>query len=63
MEDVWRVCVRCVTGNAYQTVKVTDAVKIVTIRGTAFDAAATEGGSAATEEGESTCLYSNKVPY
>ncbi|KAK2161375.1 hypothetical protein NP493_1587g00046 [Ridgeia piscesae] len=37
-------------GNAYQTVKVTDAVKIVTIRGTAFDAAATEGGSAATEE-------------
>ena len=43
----------CVTGNAYQTVKVTDAVKIVTIRGTAFDAAATEGGSAATEEGGS----------
>ena len=36
-------------GNALATVRSTDAVKLVTIRGTAFDAAAAEGGSAAVE--------------
>ena len=34
-------------GNALATVKSTDAVKVVTVRGTAFEAAAAEGGCAA----------------
>ncbi|WFD22682.1 Electron transfer flavoprotein alpha-subunit [Malassezia equina] len=37
-------------GNALATVKSNDKVKVVTVRGTAFDAASTEGGSAGTEE-------------
>lgn len=36
-------------GNAIATVKSADKVKVITVRGTAFDAAATEGGSAAVE--------------
>merc|ERR1711939_1016239 len=36
-------------GNAIATVKTTDAIKVLTVRGTAFDAAAAEGGSAAVE--------------
>ena len=36
-------------GNAIATVQSMDAVKVITVRGTAFDAAATEGGSAAVE--------------
>ncbi|MBW7860365.1 MAG: FAD-binding protein [Rhodocyclaceae bacterium] len=36
-------------GNALATVKSSDAVKVVTVRGTAFEPAATEGGSAAVE--------------
>lgn len=36
-------------GNAIATVKSDDAVKVITVRGTAFDAAATEGGSATIE--------------
>ena len=36
-------------GNAIATVKSSDSIKVMTIRGTAFDAAAAEGGSAATE--------------
>ena len=36
-------------GNAIATVQTVDAVKVLTIRGTAFDAAATTGGSAAVE--------------
>jgi len=36
-------------GNAIATVKTTDAVKVMTIRATGFDAAATEGGSAERE--------------
>ncbi|ODP37655.1 electron transfer flavoprotein subunit alpha/FixB family protein [Sphingomonas turrisvirgatae] len=36
-------------GNAIATVKSSDAKKVLTIRGTAFDKAATEGGSAAVE--------------
>ncbi len=36
-------------GNAIATVQSADAIKVMTVRGTAFDAAATEGGSAAVE--------------
>ena len=41
-------------GNALATVKSGDAVKVLTIRATAFDAAADAGGSAAVETVEST---------
>lgn len=36
-------------GNALQTVKSTDTIKVLTVRSTAFEPAASEGGSAATE--------------
>ena len=36
-------------GNAFATVQATDAIKFVTVRTTAFEAAAAEGGSAAVE--------------
>lgn len=36
-------------GNAIATVKTSDAKKVITVRGTAFDKAATEGGSASIE--------------
>ena len=36
-------------GNAIATVKSSDAIKVVTVRATAFDAAAAEGGSASVE--------------
>ncbi len=36
-------------GNAIATVKSADAVKVITVRGTAFEAAGAEGGSAAIE--------------
>jgi electron transfer flavoprotein alpha subunit len=36
-------------GNAIATVQSTDSVKVITVRGTGFDAAAAEGGSAAVE--------------
>jgi electron transfer flavoprotein alpha subunit len=36
-------------GNAIATVKSSDSIKVMTVRGTAFDAAPAEGGSAATE--------------
>lgn len=36
-------------GNAIATVQSSDAIKVLTIRGTAFDGAATEGGSATVE--------------
>ncbi len=36
-------------GNAIATVKSSDAKKLITVRGTAFDAAATSGGSASVE--------------
>jgi len=36
-------------GNAIATVQSTDGVKVITVRGTGFDAAAAEGGSAAIE--------------
>ena len=41
-------------GNAIQTLKVSDAVKVITVRGTAFEAAATSGGSGSTEAGLQT---------
>ena len=37
-------------GNALATVKSGDSVKVITVRGTAFERAATEGGSAGIEE-------------
>jgi len=37
-------------GNALATVQSGDAIKVITVRGTAFDGAAAEGGSAAVEE-------------
>ena len=37
-------------GNAIQTIKASDPVKVITVRGTSFEPAAT-GGSAATENG------------
>ncbi len=36
-------------GNAMATVQSSDAIKLITVRGTAFDAAVAEGGSAAVE--------------
>ncbi len=36
-------------GNAIATVQSLDSIKVITVRGTAFDAASTEGGSAAVE--------------
>lgn len=42
-------------GNAIATVKTDDAVKLLTIRGTAFDAVAAEGGSAAIEAITEVC--------
>ena len=41
-------------GNALATVRSSDAVKIVTVRATAFEAAAEDGGSAAVEAVETT---------
>ncbi len=37
-------------GNAMATVETSDSVKVITVRGTGFDAAATEGGNATIEE-------------
>ncbi len=37
-------------GNAMATVKTSDAIKIITVRSTAFDAASAEGGSATVED-------------
>jgi electron transfer flavoprotein alpha subunit len=41
-------------GNALSTVSSGEAIKIITVRGTAFEAAATEGGSATIETLDST---------
>ena len=41
-------------GNALQTVESSEAIKIITVRGTAFEAAITKGGSAAIETLQST---------
>ncbi|HTJ92035.1 MAG TPA: electron transfer flavoprotein subunit alpha/FixB family protein [Pararobbsia sp.] len=37
-------------GNAIATVQTSDAIKVITVRGTAFDAVASEGGNAAVEK-------------
>jgi len=37
-------------GNALQTIKVLDAIKLITVRGTAFEAATVEAGNAPTEQ-------------
>lgn len=42
-------------GNAIATVKTADAVKLLTVRGTAFDPVAAEGGSAAVEAVSEAC--------
>uniref|UniRef100_A0AAQ5YWB9 Electron transfer flavoprotein subunit alpha n=1 Tax=Amphiprion ocellaris TaxID=80972 RepID=A0AAQ5YWB9_AMPOC len=39
-------------GNALSTVKCNEPIKVFTVRGTSFEAASTEGGSAASEEGK-----------
>ena len=41
-------------GNAVNVVSTKDAIKFLTVRGTAFDRAAAEGGSAAVKDGEAT---------
>ncbi|WP_419903693.1 electron transfer flavoprotein subunit alpha/FixB family protein [Kiloniella sp.] len=41
-------------GNALATVQSSDAIKLITVRGTAFDAAAEEGGSASVEAVDAT---------
>jgi len=41
-------------GNAMATVKSSDAIKVITVRATAFEAAAEDGGSAVTEAVDST---------
>jgi hypothetical protein len=53
----------CESGNAVQTVKSNDTVKLLTVRGTAFEPAATSGGSAAVEPGLFTVCFhfSNSV--
>ena len=37
-------------GNALQTIKVLDAIKVLTVRGTSFEAVPAEGGNAVTEQ-------------
>ena len=37
-------------GNALQTIKVLDAIKVMTVRGTSFEAVAEEGGNAPVEQ-------------
>jgi len=46
-------------GNAIATVKTDDVVKLLTIRGTAFDAVVAEGGSATVEAVSEVCDNSN----
>jgi electron transfer flavoprotein alpha subunit len=48
-------------GNAISTVKSSDAVKFATIRGTSFERAATEGGSATVKEVASTGAGAGKA--
>lgn len=42
----------CVSGNALCTVKCDEKVKVFSVRGTSFEAAATSGGSASSEKGK-----------
>jgi len=52
------VCGGATAGNAVQTVKSVDAVKLITVRSTAFEAAAVGACSASTESGFVLLLYS-----
>ena len=42
-----------VLGNAIQTIKSLDKIKLITVRGTSFEAVSAEGGSAEIERGKS----------
>ena len=44
-------------GNAMATVQSSDSIKLITVRGTAFDAAAMEGGSGAVENRDAGAAY------
>merc|ERR1712242_498047 len=46
-------------GNAIQKVESSEAVKCITVRGTAFDDAATDGGSAGTENADGSATSAN----
>merc|ERR1711881_579339 len=46
-------------GNAIQKVQSSDATKVITVRGTAFDDAAAEGGSAASEQADGSASSAN----
>lgn len=50
-------------GNATQTVKVKDPVKIVTVRGTSFEPAALEGGSAKSEAAPAGDYKTEKIEF
>lgn len=45
------------SGNAIQTLKSKDDVKVITVRGTAFEAAEVEGGEGAVEDGQLLLQY------
>ena len=47
----------CILGNALCTVKCDEKVKVFSVRGTSFEAAATSGGSASSEKGECSFLF------
>ena len=50
-------------GNAIATVQSTDAVKVITVRGTGFDAANAEGGSASIEDIDATTHISSNSTF
>lgn len=50
-------------GNAIQTLKSKDSVKIISVRGTAFEAAATEGGNAGSETAPSVDVKNDVSEY
>ena len=50
-------------GNAIQTVTSSDPVSLITVRGTAFPASATTGGSASIEDGNDNGYALILTPY
>ena len=52
----------CQTGNAVQTLKVKDSVKVMTVRGTSFDPSSLEG-SADIEKGTIMIIYFYEFKY
>ncbi|XP_052794805.1 electron transfer flavoprotein subunit alpha, mitochondrial-like [Mya arenaria] len=50
-------------GNAIQTLKTSDAIKVLTVRGTAFEAAQTSGGSGTIEQAPSVEEKNNKTKF